>query len=297
MTLPNFLIIGAPKAGTTSLKYGLADHPDVFMAPDKPVSEPHFLSYEDDQWPDWAVKDQATYEALFDNAGNAKAVGEKSTWYLFSEAAPQKAARLLPDVKVIAVLRDPVVRAYSSYRFNLQLGMESSDSFDQAVARETKRIERGCGFDKRYMRAGLYAQQLERWFEAIGRERVLVLIFEDLMDDPAVHLQQSCEFLGIDNVRAVEPSHRNKTQKVRSPKVLRMVNKARSELGWLPGPIKRLAVNTVNRMNSSNDPAPEFSPETARVLAEQYREDVAKLSGFIDRDLQALWLDPHLGGD
>ena len=297
MTLPNFLIIGAPKAGTTSLKYGLADHPEVFMAPDKPVSEPHFLSYEDDQWPDWAVKDQSTYEALFDSAGEAKAVGEKSTWYLYSQAAPKRAAQHLPDVKVIAVLRDPVVRAYSSYRFNLQLGIESLDSFDKALEREGKRIERGMGFDKRYMQAGLYAQQLERWFEAIGRERVLVLIFEDLMDDAAVHLHQACEFLGIDKPRDMEPSHRNKTQKVRSPKVLRMVNKARAELGWLPGPIKRLAVNTVNRLNRSNDPPPEFSPATARALAEHYREDVAKLSGYLDRDLQSLWLDPHLRGD
>ena len=296
MTLPNFLIIGAPKAGTTSLKYALAEHPEVFMAPDKPVSEPHFLSYGADRWPSWAIKDQATYEALFDEAGDAKAIGEKSTWYMFSEAAPTQALELLPDVKAIAMLRDPVGRAYSSYRFNLQLGMDDVQSFDEALALEASRTAQGRGFDLRYFEAGLYTDQLQRWFDAFGRERVLVLVFEDLITDPGCHLREASAFLGIDATREVEPGHRNKTTSVRSPKVLRMANKARIELSWLPGPIKKLASGAVTRLNSSDKPPPDLRPETAKALAERYIEDVAKLSQVLDRDLEALWLDRHLKG-
>ena len=297
MTLPNFLIIGAPKAGTTSLKYALAEHPEVFMAPDKPVSEPHFLSYGFDQWPNWAIKDQATYEALFDEAGDAKAVGEKSTWYLFSQQTPEHVARTLPGVKAIAMLRDPVGRAYSSYRFNLQLGMDSVQSFDDALALEEERAAQGCGFDLRYFEAGLYAQQLQRWFDAIGRERVLVLIFEDLIHDPSSHLREASAFLGIDESRKVEPSHRNKTTAVRSPKVLRMVNKARTELSWLPGPLKKIASKTVSRLNSSDKAPPPLAPATAKALAERYTPDVDALSAVLDRDLRSVWLARHLGED
>src|SRR4051794_34967159 len=110
--LPNFLIIGAAKAGTTSLYHYLRQHPDVYMST---IKEPNYFCFEE-QLPEYApVRTLAEYESLFDGASSQPAVGEASTQYLNSAAAPRRIANILPNVRLIVSLRNPADRAYSSY--------------------------------------------------------------------------------------------------------------------------------------------------------------------------------------
>lgn len=119
MPLPTFLIVGAPKAGTTSLYHYLRSHPDVFMSEAK---EPHYFSYAGEGQPAWGMRSLDAYEALFDSVHGERATGEASTWYLYSETAAEEIYRALPNTQIIILLRNPIGRAYSSWSYRVQMG-------------------------------------------------------------------------------------------------------------------------------------------------------------------------------
>jgi hypothetical protein len=209
-SLPHFLIIGAQRAGTTTLYRALTEHPQVRGAVfDKEV---HFF--------DLAFGEGvAHYRAAFPtNAGLAVArarvggpvlVGEATPYYLFHPQVPARVAATLPDVKLIAILRDPVERAWSQYRHEVALGYETL-SFEDALAAEASRLE---GENERlaadplavsaahqhhsYVARGRYAEQLERWYEHVSPDRLLLLRAEDLFADAATELRRVADFLGI----------------------------------------------------------------------------------------------------
>jgi hypothetical protein len=196
MPLPNFLIIGAPKAGTTALYEYLQQHPAVFMSHPK---EPHFFTYQPDHWPAWAIRHRADYEHLFASAGDAQAIGEASTWYLYSRHAAQAIRQAIPQVKLIALLRQPVDRAYASYGFRQQCGWEDLATFEQAIQHEPQRIAQGMPWDYHYLQAGFYSQQLQRYFDHFDRGQIRVVLQEDLKTDASGVVRSLFRFLEIDD--------------------------------------------------------------------------------------------------
>jgi len=173
MTLPTFMIIGAAKSGTTSLMRYLAQHPDVFVPTAK---EPNYfmLSGQQDNpvGPapahilrhmiyNWSYADLDRYTGLFDDAGAAKAVGEGSVRYLYSPLAPTRIRDMLPDTRLVVILRDPVARLYSHYNMNRQIQLEPLDLHD-ALAAEDERVAEGWGWDWHYRRVSQYGAQLQR---------------------------------------------------------------------------------------------------------------------------------------
>jgi hypothetical protein len=179
MRLPDFIIGGAPRSGTTWLYELLARHPDVYLAsPARP--EPKFFLV-DERY----ARGLAWYsETWFAKAPAGARCGEKSTNYLESSAAAQRIARDLPEARLVFILREPAARAWSNYLWSRMNGMES-ESFERALALEAER-ERTLAPALRFARPhayfsrGLYAQLLAPWFEAISRERILCLRFEDI---------------------------------------------------------------------------------------------------------------------
>lgn len=142
MTMPNFLIVGAQKAGTTSLHYYLKQHPQIYMRPRK---EPHF--FEGMHWDFYrpgrimlAVTDLADYQALFEGVTDEKAIGEASASYLYSPKAPTLIKRSIPDARLIAILRNPPDRAYSNFLHCVRGGRESIVDFAEALRVEEERI-------------------------------------------------------------------------------------------------------------------------------------------------------------
>lgn len=207
--LPEFLIIGGQRCGTTSLYNYLGGHPSVRTPL---VKEPHFFT---GQWP----RGTGWYRAQFalrprrragrhGDPGRAQTF-EATPYYLFHPCAPERAARVLPDAKLIVLLRDPVERAYSHYQHSVRQGMESM-SFPEALALEETRLHgeedrlradsRYHGTNHRvfsYTSRGFYADQLERWLLHYPRESLLILRSEDLFADPAARFAEILRFLGL----------------------------------------------------------------------------------------------------
>lgn len=204
MALPDFLIAGVPKAGTTALHAALAPHPDLFLSR---VKEPKFFlsdgrppvtggpgdvqTYQEHVWR------RADYEALFAAAPPGVLKGEASPFYLGDLQAHDRIASLLPGVRLILLLRDPVDRAHSNWTHLWIAGLESEADFLTACAQEEHRIAAGWAAFWHYKRLGLYGEQVRHLFERIDRERVLLLRYRDLKDDPVATLDRVCAFLGV----------------------------------------------------------------------------------------------------
>ena len=197
--LPGLLVLGAQRGGTTSLYRWLADHPQVHPPLDKEIQ---FFSVEWTRGIDW-------YRCHFGPTGDGRLNFEASPYYLYHPCAPDRAASVLPKAKLVALLRDPVSRAWSHYHHNLRLGLESL-TFADAIAAEPERLageaERlqadptAVSFAHRhhsYLDRGRYGPQVARWREAAG-DRLVVLRSEQLFDEPHRTFQRLLEFLELD---------------------------------------------------------------------------------------------------
>jgi len=195
--LPDFLILGAQKAGTTALYAYLRWHPDITGPSFKEVS---FFDRHYAQGERWYRGHMPLRQRPL--------VGEASPSYLFHPLAPDRVARLLPDARLIALLRSPVERAFSHYQHEVALGREPL-SFEEATAREDERmrgeLERMLSepsyfsyawWNYTYLARGRYAEQLERWFASFPREQLLVLFTEELAADTAGTYRRVLDFLG-----------------------------------------------------------------------------------------------------
>lgn len=196
--LPNFLIIGAARCGTTTLYRNLAEHPQVYLPADK-RPEPHFFMRDREY-----AKGLAYYSRrYFAGVKREQAVGEASTSYIFSATAAGRISRDLPCVRLILILRHPVERAFSGYWHTVKSGLETLP-FEQAVVQEDAR----CGaIDDPLMRENqpfaylgrsLYFRQLSIYLEHVAMKRIHVILFDDLARDPAAVFRRVCRFLDID---------------------------------------------------------------------------------------------------
>ena len=174
MTMPNFFIVGAQKAGTTSLYYYLKQHPQIYMSPRK---EPHF--FEGMHWDFYRpgrmalpVTDLADYQALFEGVTDEKAIGEASASYLYSPKAPTLIKRSIPYARLIAILRNPADRAYSNFLHCVRAGRESIVDFAEALRVEEGRIKGNWGPLWHYKQKGFYYAQVKRYLDTFGRDPV-----------------------------------------------------------------------------------------------------------------------------
>ena len=211
---PNYLVIGAQKAGTTSLHAYLAAHPAVLPAS---IKEVQYFSKFYDQGESW-------YLAYFPIAARGRltqlrsgvppAVGEASATYLFHPRAPERVHSFDPAMRLIVSLRDPVDRAHSHYQMEYRWGRETLP-FEQALERaeaelgpELARFLADPGYDSpeglncSYVARGRYAEQLERWLGCFPREQLLIVTSDELLDDPAGVMARVAGFLGIPERRA-----------------------------------------------------------------------------------------------
>ena len=199
--LPDFIVAGVQKGGTTFLFQEMLRHPQV-MGP--LTKEVHFFDVNYDRGVDW-------YSGMFpvSHSGSKIICGEASPAYIFHPASVRRIAETLPDPRLIVVLRDPVQRALSHYKHELRLGFETCATFEEALALEGSRVT--DEFQKlsdgslttsfavghfAYTRRGLYAEQLKRAAALIGRERLLVLISEEMFGDPLAATSAALDFVG-----------------------------------------------------------------------------------------------------
>lgn len=294
---PDFFVVGAAKSGTSSLYNYLAQHPAVFMAEPK---EPHFFS--EYRPPVEEVRHLDEYLDLFQDVPDSVRAGEASTSYLYSEIAAHNIDRFRPDAKIIAVLRDPVSRAYSQYWNQVQEGVEPL-SFEEALAAEPERIEQGWWYGFHYVEGGRYAGQVERYMDIFGRESVKVYLLEDLQQDASGVCRDIFSFLRVD------PDESIRTEKTHNPggaprsallaKVLRvnlllfrwLGRRIRLGRGGKGGPLPTDRLKGIKNwlMEKNAASVPKMKPDTRTMLRRTFREDVLRLEGLIARDLRH-WL-------
>jgi hypothetical protein len=204
MALPDFLIAGVPKAGTTALHAALSRHPGLYLSP---VKEPKFfltdgppptrggpgdaLTYREHVW------ERDKYEALFDAAPPGVPRGESTPFYLHDPEAMRRIRDLIPGARLIVIIRDPVERAHSNWTHLWSAGLEPVGDFVAACAEEERRIAAGWAPFWHYASLGRYGEQLARAFSLFPREQVLVLRYRLLIDEPAATLDRICGFLGV----------------------------------------------------------------------------------------------------
>ncbi len=225
--LPDFVIIGAAKGGTTSLYAWLCEHPYVARAT---VKEVHYFSFHHYRGADWyrahfpRRRDRSAFAA---EHGRGFITGEGSPSYLPGYSVPRRMAKLIPQAKLIVSLREPIGRAYSQFHMRRRDGFEPVESFLTAVALEDPAVDDGHArargsqgkgsngyalVGRTYLQRSRYAEQLERWLECFPREQIHVLSTDDLAADPQAALDGVHEFLGLaprraDRLEALFTSH------------------------------------------------------------------------------------------
>lgn len=297
MTLPNFLIIGAQKSGTTSLYHYLEQHPEIYMSPAKEV---HFFDNEGGK-PDFGgppgrrpmfpnPTSIQEYRAMFAGAKNEKAIGEATPSYMYVPEVPERIKHHMPEARLIAVLRDPAERAYSAFLHTRRSGREPLDDFESALRAEEVRIQENWHHLYHYKARGLYHEQLLRYHETFGRDNVRTYLYEDLVKDPAAIVQDICRFLGVVDSFVPDVSVRYNASGV--PKN-RFVSALIKKSGAAVPALKRVVPFGVRQKMKGQVFAkpPPFPEETRGEQVEYYREDVLRLQDLIGRDLSG-WLAP-----
>lgn len=269
---PGFFIIGAQKSGTTSLQRYLSAHPDAYC-----IGETHFFDFHFDRGMDW-------YRGLFAPYVERKVLGEKCPEYLFHHGAIRRMAEVIPDARLLVLLRDPVDRAYSQYWHARRTGEETL-SFEDALDTEDERVAAGA-WNFAYTRRGRYLPQLQRVCEEFPRENLSVHIFEDMKRDPAGVFADVCRFLGIDD--RVRPESlgtvANRYRRVRS-KLLWDLLVRRG--GWTRS--RRIRAK-LRRALTREASYPVMDPRTRERLAATFEQDNVALARWLERDLS--WTVP-----
>lgn len=308
MTMPNFLIIGTQKAGTTSLYHYLNQHPEVYMSP---VKEPNFFAIEgeklnfrgsfgEDNLNSTPFANFKAYKSLFKGVENERAIGEASTLYLYSPKAPERIKYYIPDVKLIAILRNPVDRAFSNFLYNVRDGREPIQDFAQALQEEQKRILNNWGYIWHYRQRGFYCAQLKRYYDMFGRDQIKIILYEDLNNNLANVLVDIFKFIEVDfefkpditkkyNISNIDQN----VIEVALRAFLIRPNLIKSLIKPLVPTIlrRRIVMNILNGPHGKESNKPQLSIELRKQLIKFYHEDILKLQDLIQRDLSS-WLYP-----
>jgi hypothetical protein len=299
--MPNFLIIGAGKSGTTSLYHYLKQHPEVYMSP---VKEPKFFAVEgktlDFQGPSdqreinrKSITDIDAYRALFRGVTNEKAIGEASPNYLYSPEAPGRIKHYIPQARLIAILRNPVDRAYSSFWFQVRRGRELPSDFAQALREEENRVRNNQGLPWMGKEIGFYHAHLKRYYDTFEADQIKVFLYEDLKGDSVGLAQSAYRFLGVDDTFVPDVSLVHNLSGIPKSKALQLFlsrpNPLKSALKpVVPKGMRQHLTAYVENRNIAGPPPP-LDQDVRKELIDSYREDILKLEELIGRDLSK-WL-------
>jgi hypothetical protein len=301
--MPNFLLIGAAKSGTDALNSYLAQHPQIYMSPQK---EPMFFVAEgQDEIPFRGPGDRRVleyygcwvhtldqYQRLFAGVNAESAIGEASTWYLYDEGAPQRIHAHVPRAKLIAILRNPVDRAYSAYTMLLRDGRETIRDFSQALAAEDKRVRAMWEPMWHYRRMGFYYAQLQRYYDTFDADQIHVAIYDDFTARPGEVMRDLFRFLDVDDRFEPDTSARANVSLVPKNATFHMLLAGEYRLKAvvkmaLPAGFRQRVKSHLVASNLTR-PAP-IAPDVRRRLIEVFRPDILQLQGLIGRDLTP-WL-------
>lgn len=268
-----------------------------------PLKEPGFFRFEGEQIDFCGPGDKKyyrgrptsieAYKKLFQGVSDQVAVGEASTWYLPSTKVPQRIYSYIPHVKLIAILRNPIDRAYSAYVHARREAREPLDSFVKALHQENNRIQSNWGYLWRYRQMGLYGDQLERYYQQFDRSQIRVYLYEDLNYRPLELLRDLFLFLKIDESFTPDLTIRRNVSGMPKSRALHVFLSQKNPVKNLLKPLlptqfrERLVSKLTIRNLKKKEPLPI---ETRQEVAEIFKADIIKLQNILQRDLSH-WLD------
>lgn len=286
--LPNFIVIGAAKSGTTSLYYYLKQHPEIFMSP---IKEPKFFWLENreanlnDERTEVLLGDYTDnvedYKELFKEVKDEKAIGEASTVYIGVPEIPKRIKYYIYDAKLIAVLRNPVDRARSAHSWNVQIGIEPIYDFKAAINEELRNKHW-----RNYLELGFYHNQLRHYFNTFEKDQMKIYLYEDLINNPNDMLKDIFKFLGVDPSFAPNMTQKFNVSAVPRYRLLNSILGGASKV--LPKDMYNKLNNSIKEWNSTK-PNP-VSPELRSELSQYFKDDILKLQSLINKDLSH-WIE------
>jgi hypothetical protein len=304
VALPDFLVAGVPKAGTTAVHAALSSHPGLYMSP---VKEPKFfltdgpppakggpgdtLTYREHIW------QQDRYEALFSAAPPGTLLGESTPLYLYDRAALRRIRATIPAVKLIVIVRDPVERAHSNWTHLWSAGLEPVGDFVRACAEEERRIAAGWASFWHYTGLGRYGEQLSYAFSLFPRDQVLVLRYRLLVDSPAAALDQVCAFLGVGQGLVAEIPRENVTthpEGTRAHRAIALGMRAGDTLGkLLPGDAAAAVTHRLERfLQRGHRERQPLGWAQRQALLPRFDDDIRLLETILGEDFSG-WLAPR----
>jgi hypothetical protein len=313
--LPNFFVVGAPKAGTTSLYHYLDQHPGIYMSA---IKEPYFFSTEfraenfdpvlrltvargsrdlrrflagpmREKRFGGIITAWEDYQRLFANALTEPALGEASAGYLWSPTAPERIAAKVPHARILVLLREPAERAFSQYLHGLGYGAIRW-SFREHIQRNFRNTSQQICIHYPFLEFGLYSRQLARYRRWFG-PNVWVGLHEDFRGRPQEMLQDIYRFLGVDSDFSPDTSRRHLESQVPRTATLRHLKGL--GLWQAAAEVTPLRLRPfIRRALTRDSGATRMEPADRNYLIDFYREDITNLSALLDRDLSH-WLQPR----
>jgi hypothetical protein len=295
---PNFFLVGAPKSGTTAMVQYLESHPDIYMA----IKEMHFFGRDLQLRRPFYRHTLQEYLAEFQGCNGQRRLGEASVWYLFSSLAASEIRAFGSEARIIIMLREPVEMLYSLYHEFRYLGDEHLPSFHQALGAEPdrragRRVCRRACFAQGlvYRETARYADQVKRYFDTFGRERVHVIIYDDLATQPSRVYLETLQFLGVDPAYGPkEFKIINGNKSVRSSTLRSIVKEPLLHTSlaavrpWLPRTsivgLRRLG-SLAWRLNTRLEKRPPLDPKLRAELQGEFAPEVERLSELLGKDL------------
>lgn len=281
---PNFFIVGTPKAGTTSLYHYLEEHPDIYMSP---IKETNYFSYEEIKsqglfYGEEYVKSLEDYKKQFTGVKDEKAIGEASVSYLYYPSIADKIQRFNPDAKIIMVLREPISRGYSHYLMDIKLGLVNL-SYSDIVNRGSKHKSIGLYYQQ-YVELGLYYEQVKRYLDVFGRDKVKIFLFEDIISDLPAVMSEIYTFLDVDvSFKANTQVSHNTFVQPKNKLIERLYSNrgVRKFLKQLAGKNTEFIKGLVFKKGKKD----ELNVELREILKRIYKDDLIATSNIIDRNL------------
>jgi hypothetical protein len=312
MPLPNFFIVGAPKAGTDELYYDLDQHPEIYMSPLKepcyfsPEVRPQFFQPSLREQAELAaaatrkyldggmehkrfggiISDPADYQRLFDRVTNQRAIGEGSVCYLWSPSASAAIASAVPHARIIIVLMDPAERAFHQYLKSLSDGTvgHSFHKHLELAMHHTSEL----GVYHPFLAFGNYFDQVRRYRKHFPAPQLHISLYEDALADHQAWFSSLLSFLEVDS--HFVPRQVKVPSKPRVPRFIGLSHSLRTPaFKKIMGPLLPERLKTYAKQLMARNSLPDLLPQDRAILVDYYREDILRLQDLIARDLSA-WL-------
>ena len=286
LVLPNFMLVGAMRSGSTYIHRVLSEHPDIFLPPTK---ELHYFSRKCNS--DINSVDLNDYSKFFTEYNGQKLIGEMTPEYIYHAYVPSHLKHFFPDLKILMTLRNPVDRAYSHYWWAVKGGHVEYLSFENAFRQESERLaEFNAKADNKkvdqyaYFDKGMYLKQIQNYLKHFDLSQIHFVLLDDIKQNPQEACDKICEFLGVKSFEVPNQSFKNHATIPKYDSLFRKLSFFRNSEFQMKG--RRFITKPIKAIQEAwprTEKHPPMKPETRQMLSDYFKEANNELFQFLGR--------------